>query len=159
MELIANRSFSGDEVKRMLTGLYEVLAKAEKYAKEKEKEANEANVRSRALEKVILYGDFQEAGMALPPPPPTPTQQQSNLGSPTTSCDNNNNNNSNINNSNSNNNQHYAIDNTTISATPSQLHYSRNTNAAQVLKSAIKETETKQKMKYEHQIETYKVEK
>ena len=35
MELLANRSFSGDEVKQMLTGLYEVLAKAEKYAKEK----------------------------------------------------------------------------------------------------------------------------
>ena len=38
MELLANRSFSGDEVKQMLTGLYEVLAKAEKYAKEKEQE-------------------------------------------------------------------------------------------------------------------------
>ena len=60
MELLANRSFSGDEVKQMLTGLYEVLAKAEKYAKEKEQEAEAANVRSRALEKVILYGDFDD---------------------------------------------------------------------------------------------------
>ena len=78
MELLANRSFSGDEVKQMLTGLYEVLAKAEKYAKEKEQEAEAANVRSRALEKVILYGDFQEGTIMPPPPPPSspPKQQQ-----------------------------------------------------------------------------------
>ena len=77
MELLANRSFSGDEVKQMLTGLYEVLAKAEKYAKEKEQEAEAANVRSRALEKVILYGDFQEGTIMPPPPPPSsPPKQQ-----------------------------------------------------------------------------------
>ena len=37
MNLAGSRSFSGDEVKQMLTGVYEVLAKAEKYAKEKKR--------------------------------------------------------------------------------------------------------------------------
>ena len=77
MDLTGSRSFTGDEVKQMLTGVYEVLAKAEKYAKDKEKEAEEATVRSRALEKVILYGDFQEG--SIPPPPPSPPKNISNV--------------------------------------------------------------------------------
>ena len=48
--------------------------------------------------------------------------------------------------------------NLTESAIPNRLHYSRNTNAARVLKSAIKETATRERMKYEEEIEMYKVE-
>ena len=154
MELLANRSFSGDEVKQMLTGLYEVLAKAEKYAKEKEQEAEAANVRSRALEKVILYGDFQEGTIMPPPPPPSspPKQQQQREVMPQSPIITLNNNDNNI----IVNNATTPSTNTTPST--SRLHYSRTTNAAQVLKSAIKETASREKMKYEHEIEKYKVE-
>ena len=146
MDLTGSRSFTGDEVKQMLTGVYEVLAKAEKYAKDKEKEAEEATVRSRALEKVILYGDFQEG--SIPPPPPSPPKNISNVfASPS---------------QNRNGSDDSVITqsahNLTESAIPNRLHYSRNTNAARVLKSAIKETATRERMKYEEEIEMYKVE-
>ena len=146
MDVVSSRSFTGDEVKQMLTGVYEVLAKAEKYAKDKEKEAEEATIRSRALEKVILYGDFQE--VSIPPPPPSPPKHTSNLpASPSQNVYDN-------------NDSGLAQDfhNLTESATPNRLHYSRNTNAAWVLKSAIKETATREKIKYEEEIDMYKVE-
>ena len=145
MDLAGSRSFTGDEVKQMLTGVYEVLAKAEKYAKEKEKEAEEATVRSRALEKVILYGDFQEG--LIPPPPPSPPKNISNF--PASPSQNRNDSDGSV------ITQSAQLDRV---SNPNRLHYSRNTNAARVLKSAIKETATRERMKYEEEIEMYKVE-
>ena len=50
---------SGSEsVRDVLTDLYEVLAKAEAFSKEKEQEAERANVRVKALEQAVIYGNF-----------------------------------------------------------------------------------------------------